>query len=159
MIVALAASAALWLALLAAAPLLPVPLAAALYALGSHICHQRPERSFHLFAAQLPVCARCAGIYAGVVAGSVFAVPARMRARLEVLSPRTLLLWSALPTAVTVGSEWIGASAWSNAARAAAGLPVGAAMALVVAQSLATLHYGGCALRRPIASNRSSTPI
>ena len=36
-----------------------------IYAAGSLICHQRPERSFHLLGAQLPVCARCMGIYAG----------------------------------------------------------------------------------------------
>ena len=35
------------------------------YAIGSLICHQLPERSFHLWGAQLPVCARCTGIYAG----------------------------------------------------------------------------------------------
>ena len=35
------------------------------YAAGSLICHQRPERSFHLLGAQLPVCARCMGIYVG----------------------------------------------------------------------------------------------
>jgi len=38
------------------APVLPTAVAAGLYAVGSQICHQRPERSFHLFAAQLPVC-------------------------------------------------------------------------------------------------------
>ena len=40
-------------------------LALAVYRLGSLLCHQRAERSFALFGAQLPVCARCAGIYAG----------------------------------------------------------------------------------------------
>ena len=65
---AFALAAVTWLALLILGPTLPVPLAGALYALGSHICHQRPERSFHLFAAQLPVCARCLGIYAGAAA-------------------------------------------------------------------------------------------
>src|SRR5580765_8805054 len=35
------------------------------YRIGRLICHQRPERSFHLAGAQLPVCARCTGVYAG----------------------------------------------------------------------------------------------
>ena len=43
--------------------------AAAMYVAGSLICHQRPERSFHLDGAQLPVCARCSGLYAGVSLG------------------------------------------------------------------------------------------
>src|SRR5580658_9209119 len=46
-------------------------LALLVYAAGSVICHQRPERSFHLLGAQMPVCARCAGIYAG---GAVAAI-------------------------------------------------------------------------------------
>src|SRR5207249_7857568 len=37
----------------------------AIYGIGGIVCHQLPERSFHLWAAQLPVCARCTGIYAG----------------------------------------------------------------------------------------------
>src|SRR5262245_11474962 len=40
-------------------------LAAAVYAVGSVVCHQRPERSFFLWGRQLPVCARCTGIYVG----------------------------------------------------------------------------------------------
>ena len=39
--------------------------ALAVYAIGSRICHQLPARSFHLWSMQMPVCARCAGIYAG----------------------------------------------------------------------------------------------
>src|SRR5438552_2016659 len=35
------------------------------YAIGSLVCHQLPERSFHLESVPLPVCARCTGIYAG----------------------------------------------------------------------------------------------
>ena len=45
--------------------------ALAMYAAGSLICHQRPERSFHLLGAQMPVCARCAGIYAGAAVAAI----------------------------------------------------------------------------------------
>ena len=159
MLLLLALAAASWLALLVAAPVLPVPLAGTLYALGSHICHQRPERSFHLLAAQLPVCARCVGIYAGAGAGSLLALGSRIRLRLETLSPRMLLIGGSVPTVLTLLLEWSGAWGASNGVRAAAGLPFGAVVALVVAQGVATLHYGGCAPRRPIASNRPPTPI
>jgi uncharacterized membrane protein len=154
-----AATAVLWLALLILAPVLPAPIAAILYALGSHICHQRPERSFHLFAVQLPVCARCAGIYAGAAAGSLLMLAASMRDRLFHVSPRTLLLAGALPTVISVVVEWSGAWAGANDARAAAGVPLGLAVAFVVARAAATLHYGECVPRRPIASNRPFTPI
>ena len=33
------------------------------YLVGSVICHQRPDRSFRLWGVQMPVCARCAGLY------------------------------------------------------------------------------------------------
>jgi uncharacterized membrane protein len=39
----------------------------------SPICHQLPERSFFLWGHQLPVCARCTGIYMGAFLGSLFA--------------------------------------------------------------------------------------
>jgi uncharacterized membrane protein len=155
----MAALAAAWVALLVAAPILPVPLAAALYAIGSYICHQRPERSFHLFAAQLPVCARCLGIYAGGAVGSLLATGARARAAFGAASPRMLLVSGAMPTALTLAAEWSGIWRGSNAGRASAGLPLGLVVAIVVVQAAATLHYGGCAPRRPIASNRPPTPI
>src|SRR5438067_12965322 len=44
------------------------------YLIGSIVCHQRPERSFHLWSAQLPVCARCTGIYAGAAVAAIIAL-------------------------------------------------------------------------------------
>jgi uncharacterized membrane protein len=157
--VALAALLAVaWLALLITAPVLPVPLAAALYAIGSRICHQIPARSFHLFGSQLPVCGRCLGIYAGAAVGLL--IPAMTAGRdsrlMMTVTPRTLLLLGAAPTTVTLVLEWSGAWSGSNVWRAAAGVPLGVAVALVVAQAL---HYGRCEPRRPIARNRPATPI
>jgi uncharacterized membrane protein len=147
-----------WFALIVAAPILPVPIAGALYALGSFICHQRPERSFHLFGAQLPVCARCIGIYAGAAMGaSAAALNARVRALATSSSARALLVAGSVPTVLTLVLEWSGLWAGSNAIRAAAGLLLGIASALVVVQAVATLHYGGCVPRRPIVHSRPPT--
>src|SRR5471030_835583 len=105
----LALLAAGWLVLIVAAPILPAPIAGTLYALGSIICHQRPERSFHLFGAQLPVWARCTGIYAGAALGSAAAAfSARMRALATRSSPRALLVAGSVPTALTLMLEWSG---------------------------------------------------
>jgi hypothetical protein len=46
-------------------------LIAGVYAAGSLVCHQLPERSYHLWTAQMPVCARCAGIYFGAATGAI----------------------------------------------------------------------------------------
>ena len=35
------------------------------------ICHQNPERSYFVWEHQMPVCARCFGIYAGILVGAV----------------------------------------------------------------------------------------
>ena len=148
-----------WLVLLVAAPILPLPIAGALYAIGSHICHQRPDRSFHFLAAQLPVCARYAGIYAGAaVGGSVAALSTRFHAFAIQSSARAILVLGAVPTGLTLAFEWAGLWKGSNVVRAGAGLPLGVVVVLVVVQAVATVHYDGCAQRRPIASNRPSTP-
>lgn len=35
-------------------------------------CHQRPDRSFFINGYQLPVCARCSGVFLGYISGAVF---------------------------------------------------------------------------------------
>lgn len=165
-IVALAALA--WVALLVAAPLLPVPAAGLLYAIGSLVCHQIAERSFHLDAYQLPVCARCFGLYAGGALGSVAAAVAVLPRTHGTASgqeasvttwrrqPRvnaalyTITLLAALPTLITFWLEWGAGWPMSNMTRAVAAVPLGLVVAFVVVRALATVHYGECAPRRPI---------
>jgi uncharacterized membrane protein len=147
----LAVLAALWFVLLLATPFLPAPVAATLYVIGSFICHQRPERSFWLADAQLPVCARCIGIYAGVVAGGVMAPLVG-----PVRRPRLLMILSAVPAVVSLVVEWTGLGRPSNGIRAMTGLVAGSVIAAV---ALATLHYERCARPRPNAPNPPPTPI
>ena len=87
-----------WVVLLVATPVLPGLAAAVVYGVGSFICHQLPERSFHIAGFQLPVCARCLGIYIGVSAGICVRVEASGRRPTEsprcCLAPReVLVLW------------------------------------------------------------------
>ena len=70
-----------WVALLIATPTLPGWAGAVVYGVGSFICHQLPERSFHLAGFQLPVCARCLGIYIGVSGGVAYVVDAAQSRR------------------------------------------------------------------------------
>ena len=46
-VIAVAAAAVTWFALVVLAPILPPALAAMVYAAGGFVCHQLPERSFH----------------------------------------------------------------------------------------------------------------
>ena len=48
------------------------------YLIGGVVCHQRPERSFHPGGVQMPVCARCFGLYLGAGLG-VLAAGVRRR--------------------------------------------------------------------------------
>jgi len=41
-------------------------------AIGYAVCHRIPERSFHIGSYQLPLCARCSGMYLGALTGLVF---------------------------------------------------------------------------------------
>jgi hypothetical protein len=142
-----------------AAPHVALPLAlivTAAYGAGSIVCHQLPGRSFHLWGAQLPVCARCTGIYVGAALASM--VSGMRHASLENVADgvsRTslpgvnrlvrlksdaaganaagvLLGIASLPTIVTLAYEWTTGVTPSNIVRAFAGLPVGAAVALIV---------------------------
>lgn len=107
--------------------------AAIVYAGSSRICHQRPERSFHLAGVQLPVCARCVGLYAS---GALGALVAWRGARRPAARHRTLLLAAAAPTALTWTIEAAGLAGFSNTARALAALPLGAAAGWVFVEML-----------------------
>ena len=37
------------------------------------MCHQKPERSFHIRGKQFPICARCTGILVGYILGIIIA--------------------------------------------------------------------------------------
>jgi len=111
------------------------------YLVGSLLCHQRPERSFFLWGSQMPVCARCTGIYAGAaIAALALPVVARLKAS-RLRSPakrgtfhwaRMLLIVSIVPAAATLGYEWTTGHTPANWIRAVSGLPIGAVVAWIV---------------------------
>ena len=137
-----AGAAVLWAAALPAATYLATLssgaaqlLAVAVYGLGSVICHQRADRSFHLFAEQLPVCARCTGLYAGAALIAIAQLwGMRLRRPAADLTPaaRRLLAITALPMAASIVYEWTTGDVPSNLARAATGVVLGAGVAYVI---------------------------
>ena len=143
----LAAAAALWAAALVAAPYAAthaapgsaaVLAAAGVYAAGAVVCHQRGARSFHLWDAQVPVCARCAGLYAGAPGGlllGMLLLPGRGRgprpaAPDDPRALRRLLIGAAAPTLLTVAVEV------PNAPRAWSAVPLGLAVAWIAARTV-----------------------
>lgn len=152
--VAFVAATIAWTVLLVAAPFaasrphasaLSTALIAAVYGIGSLVCHQLPERSYFLWQAQLPVCARCTGIYCGAAAGAVAAALRRQRLRQPVThgrhqpdaahetpqrfaperSPRLALALAVAPTLATLAYEWTTGDMPAHTIRAAAGVPIG----------------------------------
>ena len=132
---ALSAGASIWLLLLLAAPLESALVF--IYDIGARICHQRPERSFHLAGVPLPVCARCFGLYLSGAAGAVAASAARRSPRsIDARRARLVFAVAALPTLTTVAIEWLGLAIPSNIVRAVASLPLGAAAGWIFVRML-----------------------
>ena len=112
---------------------------ALVYEAAGLVCHQRPERSFRLAAVQLPICARCFGLYAAGAAGALSAWFMGGAAAGRGPTGRTswTLAIAALPTAVTVALEWPGLLFPGNVARALAALPLGATAGHLIVRTLA----------------------
>ena len=135
------------------------------YAAGSVVCHQQPERSFHAWNRQLPVCARCTGLYLAAPAGAAVALVLRRRRRTRGGRGtgegwRSGLMLAALPTMLTLGAEWTGLASVPAVARAAAALPLGFAVSWLVAGTLASLRDGaGTGAASPVGElgRRAST--
>lgn len=79
----------IWLMLIVLAPLIPDNLSSFIYLFFSKVCHQDPERSFHLYENKFGVCSRCTGIYAGFLAGTIL-YPLKLR--LDNFHPPSVLI-------------------------------------------------------------------
>jgi uncharacterized membrane protein len=135
----LTAVAVLWVAAIFAAPVFfahgPTFLTLLIYQAGSLVCHQLPDRSFHLAGVQMPVCARCTGLYLSGAAGAcagLIGSPATVR------GVRWLLAIAAAPTLLSVGAEWAGLAQPSALWRALFGLPLGAFVGWLLVGALRT---------------------
>ena len=133
LVLPLTAFAATWIH----APSLLYAGAAAVDAIGSVLCHQLPEWSFHLWGVQLPVCARCLGIYVGGAVSALVAVLASERDGRPIepgREARVACAIAAAPTVATLAYEWITGDMPANSIRAMAGVPIGAVVAWLVAR-------------------------
>lgn len=113
------------------------------------ICHQMPERSFHIAGFPLAVCARCTGLYAGGAAGLLLYPLARTLTRRDAPA-RAWLFAAAVPTTVDFLLGVTGLWTNTHLSRFVTALALGAAAAFYVMP--AAVDLGGRGLRQFFAS-------
>ncbi len=130
---------AFWLGLIVSAPLLKqagfIEISANLYYAFGFICHQIPERSFHLHEDKLAVCARCAGVYAGIFLGFLFYPLFRSVNNIEPF-PRVWLILCCFPLAIDWSLTFFGIWENTHASRFFTGAILGAACAVFILPAL-----------------------
>ena len=91
------------------------------------MCHGRPERCLELFATPMPLCARCVGIYGGMLLGilAFWAVPL-----LRVRVMRAFAFAAAVPLALDGLTQLTGLRESTNGLRIATGVIAGMAFGL-----------------------------
>ena len=101
------------------------------------MCHGRVERCLELFAVPMPICARCVGIYGGMLVG-IFAFWAVPLLRERVM--RGFAIAAALPLAIDGLTQLSGLRESTNALRIATGVLAGLAFGLWI---LSAVERGG----------------
>ncbi len=102
-----------------------------IYDFFGYLCHQQPERSFHLGEHAFAVCSRCFGVYFGL-AGGIAAYPLLRRLENVEPMPRYWLFLSLFPMGVDWGLNAL--NVWHNThiSRFFTGLVLGAACAVFI---------------------------
>lgn len=128
-----------WVLLIVGAPVLKTSgyqsISTPIYGFFSYICHQIPERSFHVEGEQFAVCSRCFGVYLGLVLGFLVYPLWRSIDEIEPL-PRFWLFLSLIPIGVDWSLTVFGI--WENtfASRLITGLILGIACATFMMPAL-----------------------
>ena len=90
-------------------------------------CHGMKERALVVFGEPMPICARCFGIYAGLLAGiAIYALIPWLRER----AARVMLFVALVPIGVDGVTQWMGLRTSTNELRIATGLAVAIAFTL-----------------------------
>ena len=86
-------------------------LASGIYKTFSFVCHQIPERSFHLAGHQFAVCSRCTGLYSGFAIAALIYPLARSLQRTDTPS-RVWLILATLPLLIDFALGYF--AIWEN---------------------------------------------
>jgi uncharacterized membrane protein len=112
--------------------------ALAIYESFSKLCHQIPERAFHVVGHPLAVCARCLGLYTGLAAGILF-FPLMRSLRSTRPPARIWLFIAAVPTAIDFALGFLGVWQNTHLSRFVTGALLGAAAAVFILPGLLDL--------------------
>lgn len=124
--VALLAGVTLWCVFILLPPFLPAAgetgrvLADTVFAFFHLLCHQLDDRTYHLRGVPLAVCARCASIYFGFLAGTI-AYPMIRDLRRPKMPGRAFITIAALPMLLDVGLGVAGLHEVTNLSRTITG--------------------------------------
>ncbi len=106
-------------------------LGTAVFSFFGYICHQIPDRSFHIGTHQFGVCSRCFGVYFGLAAG-VLAYPLWRRVENIDPMPRTWLIASIFPMAIDWSLTIFGVWDNNHLTRFVTGAVLGAACGIYI---------------------------
>ncbi|HTY47947.1 MAG TPA: DUF2085 domain-containing protein [Methanomassiliicoccales archaeon] len=104
------------------------PFAASIYFLGDSFCTEISDHSYYLNGNQMPFCARCTGIFVGLVIGMLIAVVFDPKVRLFILG------LAVLPILIDGGLQLVTTYQSTNPLRMATGLLAGIAASLYLSR-------------------------
>lgn len=145
---------AAWALLIILAPLAKTKdlngIASPIYSFFHFLCHQNPERSFHIAGEQFAVCSRCFGVYFGILLGFVVYPLWRRIDEIEPL-PKVWLFLSLIPVGIDWSLTFFGI--WENTqlSRFLTGLILGVACATFIVPAIVEITRN-LTVRRPTAS-------
>ncbi|REJ75907.1 MAG: DUF2085 domain-containing protein [Acidobacteria bacterium] len=150
--------AAVWAILILAAPVAAASalesLSGPLYDFFGYVCHQLPDRSFHLLEHKLAVCSRCSGVYFGLLGGLLAYPFVRPLDNSDPL-PRFWLFASMVPIAADWSLGYFGVIENSHFSRVITGLILGVGCAIFIAPAL--IELAEISLRRSALKSRKAT--
>lgn len=128
-----------WVALILAPPLLAAlghaSVGDSIFSFFGYVCHQIPERSFHITGNRVAVCSRCFGVYFGLIVGVLTYPLWRSVDDIEPLS-RIGLFAAMIPIAVDWSLTIFGIWENTHLSRFITGLILGAACAIYIFPAL-----------------------
>jgi uncharacterized membrane protein len=107
------------------------------------MCHGIPERCLMLFGVPMPICARCAAIYAGMFAGLIVAAlvfASHTMAWMDERSVRSFAFLAMVPMAIDGVTQLTGLRESTNPLRIATGLIAGFAFGLWILSAMERRH-------------------